>query len=233
MRPVTATVGPLAAASATNIRTASAVGGAGAVTLNGTLVGVAFYKPPQSLDKIPVLAGQALLDKPRRILITSAGNDSGITFTLAGLDVAGNPITEILTGANASTVQSLLDYAVLQTVTASGASAGNVSIGTSGVASSPWIRLDDWPPGQVGLQIDVSGTVNYTVSQSMDDPNDPTNPVNPQNMTWVNSSDANVVGATTAQQSNYNFAPRFVRVTLNSGSGSATLTAVQYGVNPA
>lgn len=94
------------------------------------------------------------------------------------------------------------------------------------------VRLDEWAPGQVGLQVDVSGTVNYTVQSSMDDPNSPTNPVDVGSMTWVNSTDTNVVAATTAQQSNFMFAPLWVRIVMNSGTGTVTMTVVQYGSGP-
>jgi hypothetical protein len=216
MRPQVVVVGPLAASNATNIRTASAIAGAGAVVLNGTLV----------------TGGVATLDKPRQILFTDAANDSGITFTLTGTDWAGDIISEVLTGANAGTVASVLSYATVTSVVSSGASAGNVSIGTSGVAYSPWARLDDFAMSQTALQCTASGTVNYTVQQSMDDPNSPTNPVTPALMTWVSSSDANVVGASTSQMSFFTFAPIFVRVLLNSGSGSVTMTVRQLSVTP-
>lgn len=217
MRPVTLSVGPLTAASATNIRTASSIAGAGAVTLNGTLVS----------------GGVATLDNQRRVLFTSSGNDSGITFTITGTNATKDVISETVTGANASTATSVLDYKTVTSVTSSGASAGTVSIGTNGVAGSTWVRLDDWAPLNVALQVNVSGTVNYTVQQTLDDPNSPTNPVLPANVVWINSSDTNVVAATTSQQSSYSFVPVFVRVVLNSGSGTITATIRQSGVNPA
>lgn len=94
------------------------------------------------------------------------------------------------------------------------------------------VRLDEWAPGQVGLQVNVNGTVNYTVQSSMDDPNSPTNPVALGSMTWIDSSDTNVVAATTAQQSNFMFAPIWVRIVLNSGNGTVTMTVVQYSNGP-
>ena len=62
------------------------------------------------------------------------------------------------------------------TVTASDASGGAVASGL--------VRFDDWAPGTVSLQVKVTGTVNYTVQTSMDDPNSPTNPVELASMTW-------------------------------------------------
>lgn len=216
MRPIIITAGPLASASATNIRTASPVAGAGAVTLNGSLV----------------TGGIAVLDNPRRVLITSGGNDSGITFTLTGKNSAGDTLTEVVAGTNGSSAYSVLDYKQLTSVVASGASAGNVSIGTNGVGGSPWVMLDPWAFPGVALQLTVSGTVNYTVQQTLDDPNDPTSPVAAASVTWVDSADTNVVAATSTQQTNYAFAPRYVRVRINSGTGSVTATISQFGVVP-
>lgn len=214
MRPVVVSVGPLVAANATNIRTASAIAGAGAVVLNGTLVA----------------GGVATLDKARRILFTSAGNDSGITFTVTGTDINGQVQTEILTGGNAVAVFTNTDFKTVTSVVASGAAAGNVSIGTNGVASSAWVRLDEWAAPQTAIQIDVSGVVNYTVQQTLDDPNSFTNPVLPSAVTWINSADVAMVNATTSLQSNYAYAPTFARVLLNSGAGSLTGTFIQFGV---
>lgn len=95
---------------------------------------------------------------------------------------------------------------------------------------STLVRLDDWALPNVSIQVNVTGTVNYTVQSSLDDPNDPTNPVALASMTWISSSDSNAVGATAAIQTNYFFVPRFVRVLLNSGSGSVTMTVLQSGV---
>ena len=102
-----------------------------------------------------------------------------------------------------------------------------VSNASGGVQYSPLVRLDEWAPGQVGVQLTASGTVNYTLQQSMDDPNSPTNPVAQNSMTWVNCADTAAVGASSTVQTNYQFVPLFCRVVLNSGSGSVTATFVQ------
>lgn len=102
-----------------------------------------------------------------------------------------------------------------------------VSDASGGVKYSNLVRLDEWAPGQVGVQISVTGTVNYTLQQSMDDPNSTTNPVDQASMNWVNCADTAVVGASATKQTNYQFVPLFCRIVLNSGSGSVTGTFVQ------
>jgi len=222
MRPVTTTVGPLAAASATNIRTASAIAAGGAIVLNGTLVSAG----ATVANGVIVPSGVAVLDTPRRVIFTSSGNDLGITFTTTGTDGVGNPITEVVTGASGGAATTVLDYKTFSAV-ASAAAAGTVSIGTNGVAASPWVRLDNWSPGGVAIQATVTGTVNYTVQQTLDDPNSLTSPVAEASVTWVSSADVAVVAASTTQQSNYNFAPTFARVLLNSGTGTVVATFTQ------
>ena len=188
MRPVTVSVGPLAAASANNIATSQTPGGAGNLTLNGTLVS----------------GGVAVLDSPRRILITTT--DSTRTFTVTGTSQTGTVLTETMK-SNGTNVQSTLDYTTVTNIAISAAAGAAVTVGTNGVAATPWVRLDEWANTQTAIQIDVTGTVNYTVQSSLDDPNSATNSVLPQNMVWINTNDTNVVNATSSLQTNYAFSP--------------------------
>lgn len=96
--------------------------------------------------------------------------------------------------------------------------------------TSNLVRFDEWAAPQISIQCTASGTVNYTVQQSLDDPNDPTNPVSLASMTWVNHPDTNLVAATGTIQSNYAYCPRFARVVLNSGTGTVTATFIQSNV---
>ena len=107
-----------------------------------------------------------------------------------------------------------------------------VSDASGGSKSSDLIRFDDWAPAPVSIQVNVTGTVNYTVQTSMDDPNSATNPVALASMTWLSSSDTNVVGASASRSSYFNQAPVFARVLLNSGNGSVTATFLQLSNGP-
>jgi len=110
--------------SATYYRAAASIAGAGALTL-------------LTQDAGPNGIGY-------KVRITSAGDDSGITFTIVGIkvgDLTGKFTTEVVTGANASTADSTNFYAYIESITASGASAGNVSIGTTGSIALPRTRL--------------------------------------------------------------------------------------------
>lgn len=212
MRPITVTVGPLAAASANNIAL-SQTPTAGALTLNGALV----------------TGGVAVMDTPREVRITTTADETSRTFLISGTDWAGSLISETVTGVNNTTADSVLSYKTVTSITISGNATGALTVGTNGVAQSPWIRLDSWASRSTALTCVVSGTVNYTVQTSSDDPNGPTSIVAPASMTWFSAPDTALQAATTSTQSSLDFVPLWVRVLLNSGTGTVTLTATQAG----
>lgn len=212
MRPITVTVGPVGTTSATNICTSQTPGAAGALTLNGSLVS----------------GGIATLPSPQRVLITTG--DTTHTFTITGATATGTLLTETI-GPITTSAYSALDYNTVSKITINGAATAAVTVGTNGIASSPWVRLDNWADAQCSVQCDVTGTVNYTVQVSNDDPNSVyATPVAPSAMTWLNTNDTNVVNSTTSFQTNFYFSPLYARTLLNSGSGSVTTTFVQYNV---
>jgi hypothetical protein len=174
----------------------------------------------------------ATLDTARRVLFTTVSDESAKTIYITGTDWAGDTISESLTGPAATTGYTALDYKTVTKIYVSAAFTGAVTVGTNTIASSPWVRMDEYALAQSAMQATVSGTVNYTVQTSMDDTNSPTNPVLPASVTWVSSTDTNVVGATATKSTTFTATPLFIRVLLNSGSGSVTSTVVQAGVAP-
>jgi len=213
MRPISVGIAGLTAASSTSARAAIAATGAGPISL--TLAGPA------------VSGGVATFDQPRRVLLTVNANESAVTVTLTGTTFGGQAATEVVTlpGATGG-VASVLDYKTLTSAVSSTGLASTIAIGTTGSAGSSWVRFDDYALPEVAIQIDASGTVNYTIQQTLDDPNAPVNPVSIASMTWLNSADATVVSATASLQTNYEFAPAFARIVVNSGAtGTAGATA--------
>lgn len=71
-------------------------------------------------------------------------------------------------------------------------------------------------PFNIGFGVVVSGTVDYTVQHTFDGTN------------WFNHP--NVVNQTAAADGNYAFPVLQVRLTISSGSGSATMTLIQAGL---
>lgn len=211
MRPITVTVGPLVTAVANGICLSQT--GVTTFTLNGSLVS----------------NGVAILDTARRVAITSDSVDNDKYFTITGTSASGNIQSETLLGPDTATVYTALDFKTVTSVVSSAAVTGNVTVGTNGVASSPWVMFDPYSFPQVALQCDVTGSVNYTVQQTLDDPNSRTDPVSPSAVVWINNPTAGLVGASTNQQGSYAIGPLYAKVTINSGTGSVRSTFIQFG----
>jgi hypothetical protein len=215
MRPIVVKVGPLAAASPNNIVTVQATPAVGAI--------------------LPLTAGAAagtIPDTARRVLITSTGNDSGTTITVSGTDWNNSLISENVTGIN-TTAYTVYDYKTVTSIvilSAAGANTvGNITVGTNGVASSRPVFLDTFAMPQTSIQVSVSGTINYTVRQTLDNPNSPNNPVLYSAVTWLNHPDSNLVAAAGNVQGNYAYVPSMVQLLINSNTNPAyaTMTLIQ------
>jgi hypothetical protein len=178
--------------------------------------------------------GFATLDAARQLLFTSAGNDSANTITVIGTDWAGDKITESFLGANTATTTSVMSYLTVTSIGVSTATGTTISVGTNGVAYSPWIFLDTFSQGSVACQVVVTGTANYSVQTSNDNPDSYANPVLASAVTW----DTGPVGFATATAStsfSLTAAPQMLRILLNSEGNtvsSAVLTAIQHSAVP-
>lgn len=214
MRPIILTFGGLAAADADGIAQSQTPLAGGALTLNGALV----------------TAGVADLGAPRRVLFTTVGNESGRTFTVTGTDWFGNTITEAVTGPNATTGYTELDFETVTSITVDAATANSLTVGTNGIASTQPIPLDVHGRPDVSLQIAVTGTINYTVQQTLDPMFALATSSSPN---WFDHPDAELVAETVNRQGNYAYIPTGTRVLVNSGTGSGTFTVVQAGDNRA
>lgn len=95
--------------------------GAGAILLNGAAAS----------------GGVATLDRPRNLIYTSGGNDSGITFTAAGKDEFGVAMTETVTGANATVANGKKAFKTVSSIVASGAVATTLTVGVGNVLGLP------------------------------------------------------------------------------------------------
>lgn len=174
--------------------------------------------------------GFALLDTARRVLFTSSGTDTGVTITLTGRDWAGLPISETLLGGSSGVaVYSVLDYLGVTAIKLSGATAGTMSVGTNGVASSPWINTDTWAGGTCAIQCTVSGTANYTVQTTNDDPNSYGNPIARASVNW-DATNGGLIAQTTSGSYAFPAVPAWLRVLMNSQTnpGFVRMTAVQH-----
>ena len=107
------------ALDADGISTAASVGNNAALTIGGALAD----------------SGSVTLSHGRIVTILSAGDDSGISFTVVGTDVNGDSQTETITGANAGTATGSKYFLTIASITAVGNPAGNVSAGINASAA--------------------------------------------------------------------------------------------------
>jgi hypothetical protein len=202
-------VGPLTAGSATVYAASQAPTSGTGLTLTGTVSAT-----------------------PRRALLTF-GNDAVTTRTLvlSGIGWTGYPLSETLAiPSGAGTIQSALDYSSITSAIPRGVGwSANVSLGTNGVASSDWVSCDPWNSAALSLQVDATGTVNYTVEWTLEDPNDLVSGPGLAGLVWQPNTAMQALP--NSLQSTGAFIPKLVRCTLNSGSGSCNFTVNQIGAN--
>lgn len=180
------------------------------------------------LDGVAVSGGVATLDAARRVIVTSGGNDLGITFTITGTNYAGNPLAETITGASGAAAASTQDFKTVTSVTHTGSVAGTVTVGTSGVGSGPWlIQNTNADPVNFGIGVVVSGTISFTVEYTYDDPNAPFTGTFPTafSITALAAKSANTDAALTQPV-------RAIRITQNSFTypGTAKMIVIPAGL---
>jgi hypothetical protein len=111
-------------------------------------------------------ASPYVTDQPRKITITAASNQSGISFTIVGLDETAAAATETLTGPTAgATVTSTKYYSSVTSITAVGnpqTAGGNISAGTSASIAAPIFRGDLRMRGMYAVNTGTAGTINFT-----------------------------------------------------------------------
>jgi len=211
MQPISVTVGPIATGDDNLIATAQTVAAPSNLVLNSSVV---------------------VLDAPRQVIITSSGADTDVNFTIYGTTYGGHEVSETVTGVDSGAVATNTDFKTVTRIYADAPTDGNIIVGTNGVAGSRWVRLDNWAFAQTAVQVNVNGTADFTIQTTLDDPNDLTSPVSVSEVNWLSALDANLV-TTAADTSGYiAYTPSYVRVLLNSGTGSVTATFSQAGNVP-
>lgn len=199
----------LAAADQDGISLSQTPLGAGNLTITGALA----------------TGGVATLDNSRRVGITSAGNDTGRTFTIYGT-IGGVSFTEAVTGANAATASSVRDYDTITRIAVDAATAGAVEAGTTGVGATKWLALDQYvPPNDISIVGEVTGTVNWTVQMT-------NAPVLDQSFTAIPVvfDHSILAGLTASSMGSLNDPVTAVRFLINSGTGTLVGRVRQAGI---
>lgn len=198
----------LATADDDGIAESQTPGAAGALTLDGTLV----------TDGVAILGTDRV---QRRVLITAAADDSGRTFTITGTDGYGRTISEDVTGPNATTASSTLNFQTVTSVVVDAATAGAIEVGTSGVGESVTRPMNLYQtPFNVSIGVTVSDTVDYTIQHTFDDAFQ-----TDDGLTFFDHED--LAALTAAADGNYAFPVTGVRVKINSGTGTVSVRLIQ------
>jgi hypothetical protein len=139
--------GTVDALDADGLSTAATISGAAALTLNGTLIADSKYTTGDNIGQI--------------ITILSAGNDTGITFTVVGTNAVGDALTEVVTGANADTASSSGYFNTVDSITTSASSAGNVSAGVAATGTGTVFAGRTRIRGLQGLSAATAGNLLF------------------------------------------------------------------------
>lgn len=182
-----------------------------------------------SLDGTLVTDGVATAAEAQIVTITSVGNDSGITFTITGLDADGTSVSETITGPNATTATTTGFFKTVTQIATSGATAADVTAG--------WVAADgavtrslatNWrmTPYNQSLFVDLTGTMTYTVQHTESGPQDTYTNSFSTDATW--RSTTGLTGLSADDEGNIAFPVRAVRMLITAyTSGTAVFTSIQ------
>lgn len=181
-----------------------------------------------SLDGVLVSSGVAVAGEASLVGIGGAGDNTGVNFTVTGFDSNGAVVSDTFAGVNNSTASSLISFKTVSGITVDGAITGNVSGGWSslnpgyGKAYRVNANQGDF---KVMLAVKVTGTINYTAQYTPDSPTDT------YANSWAVDADWRSVDGLAAlavdDESNIAFPVHGVRLSINSGTGTAKFKSRQ------
>jgi len=205
MRPISFTRSQPAAV-ADSIVSAQSLSVSGAITLDGVLVS----------------NGVATLTVPAVLTAYNAAS-STINFVVTGTGPAGQSQVETLALTASGTVTGSLSFATVTGIVASAAAASTISIGNGVSGYTSWLPLDIYTPNQVtNISAKTSGTVNYSVEYTNEDPFD----LSIQQLA-VPHPNASLTASSKDETQFTTTLMRAVRLKINSGNGSVRFTVVQ------
>lgn len=169
---------------------------------------------------LTLLASEAGDDLAHRLNITSGDDLSLITFTISGTDENGAALEEEVTGPNNTTVETVGYFLTVDGIEPSGTLGANtVDIGWVDEFVTPFIptRFD---LSNISLHVEVDGAIEYTLQHTLSDPED----ISAAGaVIWSDSSDTDVVGATTSQDVGYAMPVSGFRLVVGSYTDGASL----------
>lgn len=183
---------------------------------NQTLVGAGDV----SLDGAEVVNGEWVTPDglAHKFSIDSAGDVSGVTFTITGYSDADkhNLITDTITGVTTTAVESTKYFYSITSIAADGAVGSNIFGGIVDEAISKVIPLN-WRGGVTSVNLDITGTMDVTLQNTFDN----IQVLSDLDFNWQNSPSSNFVNATSSTNDAYDGLPRALRLKINSYSTGA------------
>ena len=168
------------------------------------------------------VGGVATLTVPAYITAFSE-KSATVNFIVTGTAPSGAPQVETLAVTASGTLTGALSFATVTGVTSSAPTSATISIGNALPGYTGWIPMDIYTPNQVTtISAKTSGTVNYSVEYTNEDPFD-TSIV----QMAVPHPNASLTAATGDETQFTTTLMRAVRLKINSGSGSVRFTIVQ------
>lgn len=209
MRPVSFTTTALAGASTAYIAASQTPAGAGNLTLTS--------------DAATLVSKTSVPRYGLFISINCAGSDAGRSFVVTGTKPGGASQTETISGTNVGQTLSTLYWESVTQIAVDAATAGAVTAGIRQTGATAWMPLDIYVPNtQTAIQVDVTGTIDYSVVYTIQDPFDTSiTPI------AIAHPTAGLTGGSTDVSGQTTVIMRAVRLLINSGSGTAKMTIVQ------
>jgi len=208
-------------ASTTAVAISQPLAGAGALIINGTLAS----------------AGVATFPNIERIVtLTSAGNDSGVQFTITGT-LQGNVVSETRAGPNANTVSTTQKFTTVTSVTVNGALVANASVGTGLTGSTIWIGSDyQRTNNALAVLVLVTPALTYSFDTTFDDPAfvaDPNEftPIEGVTVPTIPTTTP-MINAVVSILANYTIPTHSsrIRISASDATGAATIYFLQQGI---
>lgn len=222
----------LTGASANAIALSQSPGAAGNLTINGGSAS----------------GGVATLDSNRQVRFTFAADETGKTFVVYGTQDANGSTTTIQETVlgTASTADTTQSFKTVTRISIDAASTGALTVGTNTVGATSWL-IQNWDiaPFQLAIAVLVTGTVNYTIQHTYEDPSgqfpnpapatdgyvNPNAPTPGQITKFPTSFNHDVLyDQSITNQGSYLSPVAAVRLQINSGTGTAQLILLQAGI---
>ena len=122
-----------------------------------------------------------------RLVVTTAGNEPGGNapiLTLVGTDQDGFAQTEDITLPNATTVESTKYWSTVTSGTTQAATIGTFDIGWVDEVMTKLLPINYRAHEPATHAVDVTGTINYTVQETLEEIHPQLNAGTPENLSW-------------------------------------------------